>query len=281
LAAAVGPSTRVVINYVQARSLLAAVKGHTPALNAYFACMYCAALRPAEVSNLRERDLHLPESGWGQITVDHSYQVTGAAWTDSGAAGEERELKHRAVGETRRVPPSAQLVATLREHLDEFGTGAEGRLFITRTARSADRLRSHLCRPSARGRRGASGRLREGPRSPKISRSRRSLGAPMTCAMHASRRGSRPGSHRPRLPGGQATASRSRCGSTRIVSMVKRRLRSGRSRPPWPTGSDRWPANSPQTPVDHRIWPDTAGHNRTALDLRFRWSRAVCARGGR
>jgi len=89
----VGPSTRVVINYVQARSLLAAVKGHTPALNAYFACMYCAALRPAEVSNLRERDLHLPESGWGQITVDHSYQVTGAAWTDSGAAGEEREPK--------------------------------------------------------------------------------------------------------------------------------------------------------------------------------------------
>ena len=83
---------RVVINHDQARALLTAVKEHTPALHAYFACMYYAAMRPAEVSNLREVDLHLPESGWGQITVDHSYQVAGAAWTDSGAAGEEREL---------------------------------------------------------------------------------------------------------------------------------------------------------------------------------------------
>jgi hypothetical protein len=46
-----------------------------------------------------------------------------------------RELKHRAPGETRPVPASPQLVAALREHLADFGTGAEGRLFVTRTGR--------------------------------------------------------------------------------------------------------------------------------------------------
>ena len=38
-------------------------------------------------------------------------------------------LKHRADGETRRVPIHPEQVTMLREHLEEFGTGPHGRLF--------------------------------------------------------------------------------------------------------------------------------------------------------
>jgi len=39
-------------------------------------------------------------------------------------------LKHRADGDTRHVPIHPELVTMLREHLEEFGTGPGGRLFI-------------------------------------------------------------------------------------------------------------------------------------------------------
>jgi integrase len=142
---------RVVINHDQAHDLLAEVKRRAPSLHAYFACMYYAALRPAEARNVRDRDLHLPASGWGKIVVHKSYQVAGPAWTDSGLAGEERELKHRAPGETRPVPASPQLVAALREHLADFGVGAEGRLFVTRTGRIGRPVAEPFVRPISSG----------------------------------------------------------------------------------------------------------------------------------
>jgi integrase len=45
---------------------------------------------------------------------------------------EERGLKHRGSASIRRVPIPPTLVGILREHLAEFGTAADGRLFHTR-----------------------------------------------------------------------------------------------------------------------------------------------------
>lgn len=127
--------TRVVANPAQARALLKAAKDAEPCLHAYFACLYYAGLRPAEARNLKVQDCTLPEVGWGELVVVEGYQESGAAWTDSGERGEERGLKHRDRKETRPVPAHPALVQSLRDHLDEFGTGVGGRLFVTRTGR--------------------------------------------------------------------------------------------------------------------------------------------------
>jgi len=126
---------RVVVNPVQAAELLDAVLKIEPAVHAFFACIYYAALRPAEVRNLRHRDLQLPADGWGSMLLHGGYQESGRAWTDDGSRGEERHLKHRAERETRQVPAHPDLVQALRDHLDTFGTGVGGRLFVTRTGR--------------------------------------------------------------------------------------------------------------------------------------------------
>lgn len=126
---------RVVVNPDQARTLLACVEAASPPLHAFFACLYYAALRPSEARNLREVDCLLPASGWGELVLTGSYQESGSAWTDDGARGEERQLKHRNAKETRRVPAPPPLVDALQAHLEKFSTGTGGRLFVTRTGR--------------------------------------------------------------------------------------------------------------------------------------------------
>jgi integrase len=54
---------RSVVNPQQAVALLTAVSTKAPKLVAFFACMYYAALRPAEALHLRVEDCELPESG--------------------------------------------------------------------------------------------------------------------------------------------------------------------------------------------------------------------------
>src|SRR5690606_7157565 len=54
---------RVVVNPTQARALLAAIREIEPELEAFFACIYYAALRPAEVLHLTVDDCELPEQG--------------------------------------------------------------------------------------------------------------------------------------------------------------------------------------------------------------------------
>jgi integrase len=54
-------------------------------------------------------------------------------WTDSGEAFDDRGLKHRAENDTRSLPIPSELVVILREHIEEFGTAADGRLFRTAT----------------------------------------------------------------------------------------------------------------------------------------------------
>jgi integrase len=73
-------------------------------LAALFACMYFAALRPAEAVALRRQDCFLPETGWGRLTLEKSRPEVNRRWADIASAHEERGLKHRPATETRTVP---------------------------------------------------------------------------------------------------------------------------------------------------------------------------------
>ena len=129
---------RVVVNQVQAHNLLVAVtyigkRGRGRHLAAMFACMYYAAMRPAEVIALKQADCRLPASGWGSITLAKSRPEVNTRWTDSGQTHEERGLKHRAETDVRVVPIPPVLVRILGDHLAEYGTAADGRLFVATT----------------------------------------------------------------------------------------------------------------------------------------------------
>jgi len=63
--------------------------------------------------------------GWGRLTPTGSAKRVGAAWTDDGAAVDQRQLKHRA---RDAVPIPPVLVAILRDHIERFGTAADGRV---------------------------------------------------------------------------------------------------------------------------------------------------------
>jgi hypothetical protein len=97
----------VVVSPAQARKLLAAVRGLSDRgahLEAFYACLYYAALRPSEAAMVRDSDLYLPTKGWGRIVLAASASRAGRSWTDHGTAQQERGLKHRAAHETRTIP---------------------------------------------------------------------------------------------------------------------------------------------------------------------------------
>ncbi|MDW6059905.1 tyrosine-type recombinase/integrase [Streptomyces sp. FXJ1.4098] len=127
---------RVVVNPRQARELLTSVTyvgGYERAggrrLRAFFGVLYYAAARPGEALGLRLSDCVLPEKGWGRIELQETRPTAGKAWTDSGEVHDRRGLKQRDDGEVRLVPIPPPLVRLLREHVAEFGTGEDGRLF--------------------------------------------------------------------------------------------------------------------------------------------------------
>jgi integrase len=122
---------RAVVNPKQAVALLTAVSGKAPKLVAFFACMYYAALRPAEALYLRVDDCELPVSGWGMLRLSGSTQYVGEGWGDNGSAvREDRKLKHRAKTAVRPVPAPPALVRALRWHIAEHGHAADGRLLV-------------------------------------------------------------------------------------------------------------------------------------------------------
>ena len=125
---------RAVTNADQARRFLAAVAGTGPRgerIIAFLGCLYYATLRPEEAVDLsRGNLLNLPDQGWGEMLLTHSEPRSGTSWTDNGLARQRRELKHRAPGETRTAPVHPELVALFRDHLQRFGTGPGGRIFI-------------------------------------------------------------------------------------------------------------------------------------------------------
>jgi integrase len=127
---------RVVVNPRQARELLTAVtyvgrfdRASGRRLQAFFGCLYYAALRPAEGLGLRLSDCTLPETGWGRIEVAETRPSAGRAWTDSGEAHDRRGLKQREKDEVRVVPIPPPLVRMLLDHVKAFGTADDGRLF--------------------------------------------------------------------------------------------------------------------------------------------------------
>ncbi|MEV4917853.1 tyrosine-type recombinase/integrase [Streptomyces tirandamycinicus] len=123
-----------VANPRQIRRLLQAVReqGERGAsLEAFFGCMYHAAMRPSEVINLRADQCHLPERGWGTLTLRRGLVRVGRDWTDAGTAHDQRSLKWRAPNESRPVPIPPVFVQVLRQHLKEHGTAKDGRVFQT------------------------------------------------------------------------------------------------------------------------------------------------------
>jgi hypothetical protein len=76
-----------------------------------------------------EEDCTLPSAGWGSITLAKSRPEVNRKWTDSGDTHEERGLKHRSTRDVRIVPIPPILVAILRSHLKDYGTGNDGLIF--------------------------------------------------------------------------------------------------------------------------------------------------------
>ncbi|MEY9845779.1 integrase [Streptacidiphilus sp. BW17] len=124
----------VAVSPEQARALLAAVREQGKRgkhLEAFFGCLYFAALRPAEAVWLRRENCTLPEQGWGSLRLSETRPRVGSAWTDDGEAHDKRGLKWRPRRAVRTVPIPPDLVALLRGHLDAYGTEPDGRLFRT------------------------------------------------------------------------------------------------------------------------------------------------------
>ncbi|MFE2567496.1 tyrosine-type recombinase/integrase [Streptomyces mirabilis] len=127
---------RVLVNAVQGRQLLTAVsyvgswgRNRGRRLVAFYAVLYYAGLRPAEAVGLKLTDCHLPETGWGTLTLRETRPVSGKQWTDSGERHDRRGLKARESDIDRPVPIPPVLVAIIRAHLKGFGTAKEGRVF--------------------------------------------------------------------------------------------------------------------------------------------------------
>ncbi len=134
---------RSVANPIQARTLLNALRDSGPSgqrLVAFFGCLYYAALRPEEALWLGKPHLALPESGWGELNLEHAVPEVAADWTNSRSRNERRELKHRFPGEGRSVPCPPELTELLHWHLEQFGTAPDGRLFVG--SRNGDRVGS-------------------------------------------------------------------------------------------------------------------------------------------
>jgi integrase len=127
---------RVVANPRQARELLTALsyiggrdRDRGRRLVAMFACMYYAALRPAEAVNLRKADCELPTTGWGRLHLTRTAPEAGKRYTDSGELHDDKGLKHRPDDEVRPIPIPPELAEILRWHIGEFGVTPDGRLF--------------------------------------------------------------------------------------------------------------------------------------------------------
>ncbi|MET9294418.1 hypothetical protein [Streptomyces sp. NPDC003077] len=119
-------------NPAQVARLLAAVarqRGRGPHLEAFFGCLYHAAMRPAEVIHLQLPQCHLPRTGWGMLNLAGGVVTAGKEWSDDGAVHEVHSLKRRPATATRPVPIPPAFVATLRAHIDRFGVAPDGRLF--------------------------------------------------------------------------------------------------------------------------------------------------------
>jgi integrase len=120
-----------------ARDLITAVRAQGPRgehLQAFFGCLYYAAMRPSEAAALTVNDCLLPDPDddpqtWGELVLTRSHPEAGSGWTDDGRPHDTRGLKRRARNATRTVPIPPDLVHLLRNHVARYGTAPDGRLF--------------------------------------------------------------------------------------------------------------------------------------------------------
>jgi integrase len=126
---------RRVANPVQMDKLISviAVTGRTqgPRLKALYGCMYYGMLRPSEAASLLLDECKLPEQGWGLLEFSEVRSAAGRDWTDDGEVHETRKPKGGPRNTIRRVPIPPVLVTMIREHVQEYGTAPDGRLFRT------------------------------------------------------------------------------------------------------------------------------------------------------
>ena len=126
---------RRVANPAQMRALLDAIRStgrsQGPRLVALYGCMYYGMLRPSEAVALLVDECHLPAVGWGRLEFREVRSAAGREWTDDGEVHESRNPKGGPRNAVRRVPIPPVLVQLLREHVDQYGTGPDGRLFWT------------------------------------------------------------------------------------------------------------------------------------------------------
>ena len=123
---------RVVASTAQVERLLDAlptVHRRGDHLRAFFGCLYYAGMRPSEAASLLDDNCKMPRTGWGLIILTSTAPYAGSDWTDSGEVRHVQGLKHRASGDTRRVPIPPELVSLLRHHKAAFGAAPDGRLF--------------------------------------------------------------------------------------------------------------------------------------------------------
>jgi integrase len=117
------------------RALLEAIRttGKTqgPRLAALYGCMYYGMLRPSEAVSLMRDECDLPEKGWGLLEFSEVRSAAGREWTDDGEVHDVRGPKGGPRNAVRRVAIPPVLVQLIREHIEEFGTGPDGRLFRT------------------------------------------------------------------------------------------------------------------------------------------------------
>lgn len=131
-----GIDRRRVANPMQIRTLFAAVaeQGRIgPRMVAYYGCLYFAALRPEEAAGIIvPRNLILPDRDdeWCTFILETAEPHAGKHWTDSGNNRDRRQLKQRAIGETREVAGPPELTALIRHHIRLFKLGPSGRLFV-------------------------------------------------------------------------------------------------------------------------------------------------------
>jgi integrase len=69
------------------------------------------------------------QDGWGELHLERARPEVAAEWTDDNEKDEERGLKHRDPGESRTVPCHPELTALLYDHMKQFETTTDGRLF--------------------------------------------------------------------------------------------------------------------------------------------------------
>jgi integrase len=125
---------RPVVNQEQGHRPLLGFRRTTPELEALFATMYEAALRPEECLMLADQDYERPKKkgGWGWLHLTGALPEAGTAWTETGEATEERGLKHRDKTAVRPVPAPPRLCARLDRHIKKWPPASNGRLFVSR-----------------------------------------------------------------------------------------------------------------------------------------------------